>query len=290
MAKKGEKQSPEYIAKRMASFKETRRKKGLPVSDDLGEPPLCACGCGQKVHKHPEKAHWYKYINGHNRRGCTNGEKQRLATSIARKGKPLNLSEEDEQIRRIKISNYQKGRIKSEEHRKNLSESLKIKYINDAEYREQRKEVAKIAALANKGRPGWSKGLTKETHPSIMSLSLKLIERFKDKNNCPNWMGGISYAPYPIEFNSQLKHRIKTRDNYTCRECNKKVHNRDLHVHHIDYNKMNNNDSNLITLCNSCHAKTIRGKNRNFYRMYYNYKMKKEINYLINKFSQLEII
>lgn len=67
MAKKGEKQSPEYIAKRMASWKETRRKKGLPVSDDLVDPPLCACGCGQKVHKHPEKMCWYKYINGHNK-------------------------------------------------------------------------------------------------------------------------------------------------------------------------------------------------------------------------------
>ncbi|HDY67403.1 MAG TPA: HNH endonuclease [Candidatus Scalindua sp.] len=29
-----------------------------------------------------------------------------------------------------------------------------------------------------------------------------------------------------------------------------------LHIHHIDYNKQNNDFSNLISLCRSCHAQT----------------------------------
>ena len=29
-----------------------------------------------------------------------------------------------------------------------------------------------------------------------------------------------------------------------------------LHVHHIDYDKKNNNENNLISLCCSCHAQT----------------------------------
>ena len=31
---------------------------------------------------------------------------------------------------------------------------------------------------------------------------------------------------------------------------------RDLHVHHIDYNKKNHSVANLIPLCGSCHMKT----------------------------------
>lgn len=61
MNNKIKKQNREWAEKRTKSSKETRRKKGLPVSDDLGEAPFCVCGCGQKVHKHPEKACWYKY-------------------------------------------------------------------------------------------------------------------------------------------------------------------------------------------------------------------------------------
>ena len=31
---------------------------------------------------------------------------------------------------------------------------------------------------------------------------------------------------------------------------------KNLVIHHIDYNKMNNDESNLITLCKVCHGKT----------------------------------
>ncbi len=55
---------------------------------------------------------------------------------------------------------------------------------------------------------------------------------------------------------SYLKHLIKRRDNYTCRLCNDKTKNQDLHVHHIDYDKQNNDPKNLISLCNICHPKT----------------------------------
>lgn len=68
------------------------------------------------------------------------------------------------------------------------------------------------------------------------------------------WKGGISFLPYAPEFNKALKKCIKERDNYQCKECgNTKAK---LAVHHIDYNKYNNNHNNLITLCFSCHSKT----------------------------------
>ena len=74
----------------------------------------------------------------------------------------------------------------------------------------------------------------------------------------PNWRGGISFEPYGLEFNNELKEQIRARDNHTCQECG---YTQDqlkykLHIHHIDYNKTNNHLDNLISLCNSCHVQT----------------------------------
>jgi len=76
------------------------------------------------------------------------------------------------------------------------------------------------------------------------------VHRFGDTN--PNWKNGSSFEDYSTEFNKKLKNHIKNRDNYTCAVCKL---NGNL-IHHIDYNKKNNNDSNLITLCKKCHPTT----------------------------------
>lgn len=72
------------------------------------------------------------------------------------------------------------------------------------------------------------------------------------------WKGGISKEPYAFEFNKELKEKIRQRDSYTCQECNYTENQLGyrLRVHHIDYNKKNNNENNLISLCRSCHSKT----------------------------------
>jgi len=79
-----------------------------------------------------------------------------------------------------------------------------------------------------------------------------------------NWQGGKSFEPYGLEFNDELREQIRTRDNHQCQECfkfqrdlrTKKGKEYLLMIHHIDYNKRNNNSDNLITLCRICHAKT----------------------------------
>ena len=137
----------------------------------------------------------------------------------------------------------------------------------------------------------WNKGLTKETSEGLrrlsekskgntsskghipwnkgVSLSRKLKEKiskakkgkFTGENN-PSWRGGISFEPYGIEFNNKLREKIKQRNNYTCQLCGDRITERRrikinpsknwLVVHHIDYDKRNNNPDNLITLCNFC--------------------------------------
>ena len=89
----------------------------------------------------------------------------------------------------------------------------------------------------------------------------------------PNWCGGISFEPYGIEFNSRLKKLIRGRDNHTCQECGmtEEELGYTLHCHHIDYNKENNSEGNLISLCRSCHAQTNFG--RNDWKVYYKSKL-----------------
>ena len=83
------------------------------------------------------------------------------------------------------------------------------------------------------------------------------------------WRGGISKLPYSFEFDNNLKEKIRKRDDYTCQLCGtmKNVYYETLGVHHIDYNKKNFSDDNLITLCNLCNSKV--NANRDFWEYFF---------------------
>ncbi len=76
----------------------------------------------------------------------------------------------------------------------------------------------------------------------------------------PAWKGGITAEGYPVEFNKELKEKIRYRDNNTCQLCGmtKKesldYYGVNLSVNHIDYNKLNCDEKNLNTLCNYCNS------------------------------------
>jgi len=74
--------------------------------------------------------------------------------------------------------------------------------------------------------------------------------------------------PYPSEFNRILKNDIFKRDKGICKICNKSIHN-SYAIHHIDYNKNNNNSKNLVLLCESCHNRT-NVFNRNYWIEFFN--------------------
>lgn len=86
---------------------------------------------------------------------------------------------------------------------------------------------------------------------------------------------GIPYenSIYPEEFNNRLKNKIKKRDNYTCQKCGLTTkgqyikYNSALEVHHIDYDKENNKEDNLITLCKQCNIRA--NKNRKYWKDYF---------------------
>lgn len=85
----------------------------------------------------------------------------------------------------------------------------------------------------------------------------------------PRWLGGISFETYPAAWREELRELIRTRDLRICQVCGKsEVDNgRKLDVHHINYNKDNLNNENLISLCKSCHCKTT--SNREYWQSYF---------------------
>lgn len=125
----------------------------------------------------------------------------------------------------------------------------------------QTKEARKKIKETMKNRKPWNKG--KRTG-LIPKTAYKKGERaknwsgFKPKELHPQWKGGISFEPYGIEFVQELKEKIRKRDNYTCQECNytEEQLGYPLSPHHIDYDKKNNKEDNLISLCNVCHGQT----------------------------------
>lgn len=95
-----------------------------------------------------------------------------------------------------------------------------------------------------------------------------------------NWKGGKYYEPYTYEFNYEIKQKIKQRDNYTCQLCGAKegTLKQNLCVHHIDYNKDNSKEYNLITLCHICNTK-VNSKRQNWTEFFID-KMKTQKNML----------
>ena len=144
-----------------------------------------------------------------------------------------------------KLKNYER----TEEHMKNLSNSLKKLYlerkmrgIRNHFYGKQHTQATKILMSKN------HKDTTKNKNP-MYGKSGKLS---------PGWKGGLSFEPYTKDFNNKFKRAIRKRDNQICMLCG--VHreklNRALNVHHINYDKSLSIPQNCISLCLNCHMKT----------------------------------
>jgi len=129
--------------------------------------------------------------------------------------------------------------------RTTLSRYLKIYGIKKRDRYELHKKI-----FSGKNNPFYGKHHSKEVRDM---LSIKV----KGKNH-PRYIDGRSFLPYPIEFNQSLKDKIRERDDYTCQNCSMSeeehliIFGTNLHIHHIDYNKQNCKEDNLITVCNNC--------------------------------------
>lgn len=66
--------------------------------------------------------------------------------------------------------------------------------------------------------------------------------------------GWKSREPYGVSFSPDLKLKIRERDNFSCQLCPAVENRRSFIPHHIDYNKTNNKETNLILLCQKCNS------------------------------------
>ena len=116
----------------------------------------------------------------------------------------------------------------------------------------------------NKGRKGvqvaWNKGIKgiPWTEARRKAQILVVSKRWApERRGCikvrPIIKNGREYSP----FWHEIRKLVYKRDGYLCQECGVHCHNdKKIQCHHIDYDINNNELSNLMTLCSSCHAKT----------------------------------
>ncbi len=113
-------------------------------------------------------------------------------------------------------------------------------------------ETCQKMSIARMGISPWNKG----KRGCYSKEWIKKMSELHKGDKSFFWQGGISYEPYGKDWTNSLKRSIRERDNYVCRMCSDIQNEITFVVHHIDYDKKNNNPTNLITLCRKCHNKT----------------------------------
>ena len=179
------------------------------------------------------------------------------------------------------ISESKKGKKHTEEHNNKISKTRIEKGIakgeNNPMYgKKHTDEAKKLIRKANQDKRMSEefKSIRSEKYKGIGNPNYGNGDKISGENHW-NWQDGISDNPYPQEFKKELKQQILERDDHTCQCPNCTIENpKRMHVHHIDYDKKNNNPKNLITLCGSCHIKT--NYNRKYFTEFYQ-------NIMINK-------
>lgn len=193
------------------------------------ETRYCQCRCGETFECKVNSKQ--RFIKGHGSKGLT-----KEISEVIR------LREEKRKETMLRIYGFSNpGLIK--ENRLKASQRLTNRTYEQIYGLEKAVEILdkkKVAMLGkNTGEKNWNFGRRGSAHPA--------------------WKGGLSFEPYGIEFNDELKERVKERDGYRCVVCDKG--NVILCVHHINYDKRDNSGLNLVTLCNSCHLKTNSNRN-----------------------------
>ena len=149
--------------------------------------------------------------------------------------------------------------------RKRISESKKgVKRPDLTEYN----RITKSSEMLGNKNPNWKNLFCKCGTKLRRSKHIKcricyLKDGFYGERNS-NWKQGVSFQPYSAEFNKKLKSKILKRDKKNCQLCKDNIPTQTkrkfITVHHIDYDKKNNSENNLISLCNFCNSSV--NKNR----------------------------
>jgi hypothetical protein len=120
---------------------------------------------------------------------------------------------------------------------------------------EKNKIVMNKPEMTEKLKGGSLRRWSCEYTDDYLQTMKEMGKRQMDKDN-PNWRGGSSFEKYPKEFRERRLYIIEKYNNSDYFSgihkniCSKNV---GLSVHHIDYDKQNNIENNLIPLCKKNH-------------------------------------
>jgi len=154
------------------------------------------------------------------------------------------------------------GRKRTEEELRKISLGTKLAMQRMSE---ESRQTFEASCRRRWGKPSWNSGKTGVySEATLRLIGQASIGRTAGEKHW-NWRGGICRLPYALEFNDQFKEYIRIRDGYICQECgiSQSALPCPLDIHHIDYDKLNTDDKNAISLCKQCHGKT------NYSRMYW---------------------
>lgn len=137
------------------------------------------------------------------------------------------------------------GIAKSEEEKKAASIRMKKWCAEHPEYRK-----------------GENNGMYGKHHTDLVKNLVSVTNKGK---RCgpenPAWNDGSSFLPYCPKFTKEFRNRIRAFFNNICTICGKteKENGKNLHCHHVTYNKLTCCDDSPVyfaALCNRCHGRT----------------------------------
>ncbi len=202
---------------------------------------------------------WNKGITKENFPQLAHSKEAKQKMSKNKKGKKFS-KEWCKNISKAKLGeknpNYGKHCIHSKETKEKIASKKRGMHHSEKAKKKMSETIARNGGRKGKNNPMYGKKHSDKTKKEISRI-IKMRGWAKGENS-NFWLGGISFEPYSIEFNKQLKELIRDRDKHICQLCGMpEVENlKKLSIHHIDYDKKNSLPSNLVSLCNSCHIKT----------------------------------
>lgn len=201
------------------------------------------------------------------RKGCKNSPESNLKNSLTNKarlaGVDVSLWQQEEysieDIRRIVLVNEASFLGKKD------ADICGINPFFGKNHTELAKQKNREAHLGTKMSKEARKKMSESHRRNNVWLGRKHTEETRHKQsivksgaNNPTWNNWSSIFPYALEWRRELKLKIKQRDNNICQLCYKNIDEIGIGwaTHHIDYDKNNCDEENLILLCKRCHGRT----------------------------------
>ena len=137
---------------------------------------------------------------------------------------------------------------------KHHSQKTKIKmskaHIGENNHNYGKQFSKEIRYKMSKAQSGEKSHMFGKTHSK--ETKIKISKAFSGENHY-NWIDGRSFIPYGSDWH-KISDSIRDRDDNTCQKCGVKSIEPKLAVHHIDGDKNNYSEDNLISLCVMCHT------------------------------------